>query len=116
MARNRAATGGRAAAVANASDKRRTPVSEMTGTSASQGVPKMPLVFAPASVAVPAVLRESPSAPTAEAPGRMPASPPVAVEVTLIRGGHSNVEAPVAVGARYEGLALVGAAKVFDRG
>jgi hypothetical protein len=32
-----------------------------------------------------------------------------------IRGGHSNVEAPVAVGARYEGLALAGAAKVFDR-
>jgi hypothetical protein len=39
----------------------------------------------------------------------------IAIEVTLIRGGITNVAAPVAVTARYDGLALAGSAKSFDR-
>jgi CHAT domain/Cytosol aminopeptidase family, N-terminal domain len=116
MARNRAATGGRPAAVASASsDKRKAPASGQTGTSATEGIRKIPIAPAPGSAAMPAVLRETPSAPIAEASVQARASTEVAVEVTLIRGGHAGVKAPVAVGARYEGLALAGAAKVFDR-
>jgi hypothetical protein len=39
----------------------------------------------------------------------------VTLSVTLIRGGLTNVRAPVAVGPRYDGLPLAGATKAFDQ-
>ncbi|MEA2840386.1 MAG: hypothetical protein QOF41_1716 [Methylobacteriaceae bacterium] len=39
----------------------------------------------------------------------------VNVEIILVRGGITNVEGPVAVAARYDGLALAGGARAFDR-
>src|SRR5262245_60616476 len=52
-----------------------------------------------------------------EGQGRAPApdSSVVKLDVSLILGGLSNVKAPVAIGARYEGLAPAGPTKVFDR-
>jgi hypothetical protein len=41
--------------------------------------------------------------------------PDVLVHVGVIWGGITNVKVPVAVGPRYEGLALAGPAKAFDR-
>jgi hypothetical protein len=39
----------------------------------------------------------------------------VVVKVTVVRGGLTNVEAPIAVSGRYDGLALAGPTKAFDR-
>jgi CHAT domain-containing protein len=44
-----------------------------------------------------------------------PATPDVDVQITLVCGGITNVEAPIVVGARYEGVAFAGPTKVFDR-
>ena len=42
------------------------------------------------------------------------AAPPLKVNISLVWGGMTNVEAPVAVGARYDGLAVAGSTKAFD--
>ena len=39
----------------------------------------------------------------------------VIVQVTLIRGGITNVTVPVAIDAGYEGLPLAGGTRAFDR-
>ena len=39
----------------------------------------------------------------------------VVVHVEVIRGGYTNVKVPVAICPRYEGMALAGPAKEFDR-
>jgi CHAT domain len=36
------------------------------------------------------------------------------VEIKLVRGGLTNVKAPIVVGARYDGLAFAGPTKIFD--
>src|SRR5204862_2932270 len=41
--------------------------------------------------------------------------PTVTVRVTLIPGGITNVKAPIAIGARYDGLAFAGPTAAFDR-
>jgi CHAT domain len=37
------------------------------------------------------------------------------VRITLVRGGLTNVKAPVVIGARYDGLPFIGPTKLFDR-
>lgn len=37
------------------------------------------------------------------------------LQITVVKGGITNVKAPVAVGARYDGLAFAGATRAFDR-
>jgi len=55
-------------------------------------------------------------------PEAAPAAPPpaagphdVVVHVEVICGGYTNVKVPVAICPRYEGMALAGPAKAFDR-
>ena len=42
-------------------------------------------------------------------------APKYAIDVTLIQGGITNVKAPIAIGARYQGLGFAGGTKAFDR-
>jgi hypothetical protein len=39
----------------------------------------------------------------------------VIVQITLIQGGLTNIRVPVAVGGRYDGLALAGVTRAFDQ-
>ena len=50
-------------------------------------------------------------------PGASASSEPgdVVVKVTLVHGGLTNVRVPIAVSGRYDGLALAGPTKAFDR-
>ena len=79
--------------------------------------PAQPLgSLAPAPDAAPAV----PQAPPASAPQVPPAPPPpksrdIVVHVEVIHGGYTNVKVPIAICPRYEGMALAGPAKEFDR-
>jgi CHAT domain len=43
------------------------------------------------------------------------AAPKYLVDITLIQGGLTKVNAPIAIGARYEGLGFAGGTKAFDR-
>jgi hypothetical protein len=116
MARNRTASDRRPVTSARGTaDKAKQPVSGQSDASVPTGASEASFVREPALVTAPTVRGELPSAATAGASGRTATPSDVAIEVTLIRGGYTNVKAPVAVGARYEGLALTGAAKVFDR-
>ncbi len=47
------------------------------------------------------------------APSR--SAPKYAIDITLIQGGITNVKAPIAIGARYQGLGFAGGTKAFDR-
>jgi CHAT domain/Peptidase family C25 len=69
----------------------------------------LPIVPAPAARDEPAVT------PASEADAATPTVRDVVVQVTLIKGGITNVRAPVAVAGRYDGLPLSGATKAFDR-
>lgn len=37
------------------------------------------------------------------------------LKITVVRGGMTNIKAPVSVGARYDGLAFAGPTRAFDR-
>jgi len=53
---------------------------------------------------------------TADAASANPAAmPAVDLQITVIKGGLTNVKVPVVIGARYDGLAFAGATKAFDR-
>src|SRR5262245_61408143 len=39
----------------------------------------------------------------------------IEIHITLISGGITNVETPVAIGGRYDGLAFAGPTGAFDR-
>jgi hypothetical protein len=43
------------------------------------------------------------------------APPGIDLKITVVRGGLTNVKAPVAVGARYDGLPFAGPTRAFDR-
>jgi hypothetical protein len=55
------------------------------------------------------------SDPVAVARPASPAATDVVVQVTLIRGGITNLRVPVVICPRYDGLPLAGATKAFDR-
>jgi hypothetical protein len=103
-----------------------------TPAAGAPAAPATPAVAAAPAVRAPDVASPAPAAAPPELPAPIPAvgrdSKPVAtesaapatrhevaIEVTLIRGGITNVAASVAVTARYDGLALAGSAKSFDR-
>ena len=53
---------------------------------------------------------------TSDAASANPAAmPAVDLQITVIKGGLTNIKVPVAIGARYDGLAFAGATKAFDR-
>lgn len=53
---------------------------------------------------------------TADAASANPAAiPTVDLQITVIKGGLTNVKVPVVIGARYDGLAFAGSTKAFDR-
>lgn len=44
-----------------------------------------------------------------------PSASPVTLKIIVVRGGMTNIQVPVAVGARYEGLAFAGPTRAYDR-
>ena len=60
-----------------------------------------------------AAAEATPQAPSAVQPMAKPKD--VVVHVEVIHGGYTNVKVPVAVCPRYDGMAVAGAAKAFDR-
>lgn len=86
---------------------------------------KAPVQVGPSSTKAPtndAVAVTPASSPPATTPASGPAksqattkAPDVVIHVEIICGGITNVKAPVAIGARYEGLAFAGPTKAFDR-
>jgi hypothetical protein len=117
MARNRAGTGNgsREAAGAGATTKaQRVPVSAPAaapdtpaGKKPETGSPAPPKAEA-ASLTTPGVV-----GPVDVKPAAKPAD--VLVHIEVIWGGITNVKVPVAIGAHYQGLALAGPTKAFDR-
>ena len=128
MPRNRTITGQHRgeAAGAGTPGKRHRPASEPVKSAtvrkgrpvpdrdAGRQSPAPAVVGVPAAALVPPVRLETPSSPVGGLSGHPNAWPDVAIDVTLIHGGLTNVKAPVAIGARYEGLAVAGSTKAFD--
>jgi hypothetical protein len=53
---------------------------------------------------------------TSDAASANPAAmPAVDLQITVIKGGLTNIKVPVVIGARYDGLAFAGSTKAFDR-
>jgi hypothetical protein len=63
----------------------------------------------------PATLGGQPSPESSDFVASPTAIPEVVIDVTLIQGGLTKVKAPIAIGARYEGLGFAGGTKGFDR-
>jgi CHAT domain len=61
------------------------------------------------------VATTSPAAPVLPPPPSPPKPRDIEVHVEVIHGGYTNVKVPVAICPRYEGMALAGPAKEFDR-
>jgi hypothetical protein len=115
MARNRAGTrdSGTKAVVAAVPPAQPGPISEPAAPdTAADNKPRTDGVARPGPEAPPPVTGG------VAVPGdgqRTPRPPDVLVHVDVIWGGITNVKVPVALGPRYQGLALAGPAKAFDR-
>jgi CHAT domain len=75
--------------------------------------PPPPESLAPKPATATAASQATPVAPSA--PPAPPKSRDVVVHIEVIHGGYTNVKVPVAICPRYEGMALAGPAKEFDR-
>jgi hypothetical protein len=71
--------------------------------------PPLTPVGAPSGVAAASGAAAAPAVAEGDAPDK------IAVNFALTYGGVTSIETPVAVGGRYEGMALGGPAKAFDR-
>jgi len=49
------------------------------------------------------------------ASGDPAAIPAIDLQITVIKGGLTNIKVPVVIGARYDGLAFAGSTRAFDR-
>jgi hypothetical protein len=113
---------------ARAAARRQRSVNLRNGGPETAGATSAPVTLAAPSPASPPAAPSVPPtdsvpAPRAERPS--PGSPAVGasptaiqkcvINVSLIQGGLTKVKAPVAIGARYEGLGFAGGTKAFDR-
>src|SRR3982074_2652448 len=75
--------------------------------------PKRSESFSARSVPQPSII-DTVAADSAAAASPAPISD-INVQITLIHGGITNVRAPIAIGASYDGLAFAGPTAAFDR-
>ena len=114
MARHQTATITRRTATASANgrwNKRLTPTSKRVGLADTALIP----VSTQSTTTAPTGLLKDQSPGIPEFLSSTATVRDVVVQVTLIRGGITNMTVPVAIGAGYEGLPLAGGTKAFDR-